>query len=246
MPRPPSARNLDPARVHQGHHRPAAEPLLRHRHSRLHRRARQGGRRRPQGHLHDRCLEGLHKGRPQEPPARAGHPQDRRYLHPTGRRAALLAPRAGRLRSPTRRTTTTSTCRATSTAPSRRTSRTLTATCAAASRSAISTRWTGYWQVMPGVRAALFESAGRPGYARLKLPHRGGEARHPRPSRVHRFQSDGRPSCSPAGAKAATTQLDGLRQGRPPQGAHRDDRRGSARHLHEPRRCSTPTTSIST
>jgi len=28
----------------------------------------------------------------------------------------------------------------------------------------------GYWQVLPGVRAALFESAGRPGYARLKLP----------------------------------------------------------------------------
>jgi type I restriction enzyme M protein len=28
----------------------------------------------------------------------------------------------------------------------------------------------GYWQVLPGVRAALFESAGRPGYARLKMP----------------------------------------------------------------------------
>jgi type I restriction enzyme M protein len=27
-----------------------------------------------------------------------------------------------------------------------------------------------YWQVLPGVRAALFESAGRPGYLRLKLP----------------------------------------------------------------------------
>lgn len=26
------------------------------------------------------------------------------------------------------------------------------------------------WQVLPGVRQALFESAGRPGYARLKLP----------------------------------------------------------------------------
>ena len=26
------------------------------------------------------------------------------------------------------------------------------------------------WQQMPGLRAALFESAGRPGYARLKLP----------------------------------------------------------------------------
>ncbi len=27
-----------------------------------------------------------------------------------------------------------------------------------------------YWQVLPGLRAALFESAGRPGYARLTLP----------------------------------------------------------------------------
>ncbi len=29
---------------------------------------------------------------------------------------------------------------------------------------------TAYWQVLPGVRTALFENAGRPGYARLKLP----------------------------------------------------------------------------
>jgi type I restriction enzyme M protein len=28
----------------------------------------------------------------------------------------------------------------------------------------------GFWQVLPSVRGALFESAGRPGYARLKLP----------------------------------------------------------------------------
>ena len=28
----------------------------------------------------------------------------------------------------------------------------------------------GYWNVLPAVRAALFESAGRPGYSRLKLP----------------------------------------------------------------------------
>jgi type I restriction enzyme M protein len=27
-----------------------------------------------------------------------------------------------------------------------------------------------YWRVMPGVRAAVFESAGRPGYARLRMP----------------------------------------------------------------------------
>jgi type I restriction enzyme M protein len=29
--------------------------------------------------------------------------------------------------------------------------------------------FSAYWQVLPGVRATLFESAGRPGYARLKL-----------------------------------------------------------------------------
>jgi hypothetical protein len=41
-----------------------------------------------------------------------------------------------------------------------------------------------YWQVMPGVRAALFESAGRPGYVQLRCRWRG-EARHPGPRRVH-------------------------------------------------------------
>jgi type I restriction-modification system DNA methylase subunit len=38
----------------------------------------------PQGHLHDRRQQGLHQGRQQEPPARAGHPQDRRCVHPPG------------------------------------------------------------------------------------------------------------------------------------------------------------------
>jgi type I restriction enzyme M protein len=33
-------------------------------------------------HLHDRRQQGLHQGRQQEPPARAGHPQDRRHLQP--------------------------------------------------------------------------------------------------------------------------------------------------------------------
>ena len=40
---PPAAR---PLRLSQGHHRPARQPLLRHRHPRLHRGARQGERRR--------------------------------------------------------------------------------------------------------------------------------------------------------------------------------------------------------
>ena len=61
-----------------------AQPLLRHRHPRLHRRPRQARRPRPQRHLHDRRQQRLHEGRPQEPPARTGHPQDRRCLHPAG------------------------------------------------------------------------------------------------------------------------------------------------------------------
>ena len=85
------------ARLHQGHHRPARQSLLRHRHPGLHRRARQGRRHRPQGHLHDRCLQGLHEGRPEEPPPRAGHPQDRGHLHPAGRNRPALRPHgAGR------------------------------------------------------------------------------------------------------------------------------------------------------
>ena len=51
---------------------------------------------RPQGHLHDRRLQGLHQGRQQEPPPRAGHPQDRGHLHPPSRAPALLPPRACR------------------------------------------------------------------------------------------------------------------------------------------------------
>jgi hypothetical protein len=44
MPRPTSAAQARPQGLHQGHHRPARQPLLRHRHPRLHRRARQGER----------------------------------------------------------------------------------------------------------------------------------------------------------------------------------------------------------
>ena len=86
---PPQPR---PQGLHQGHHRPARQPVLRHRHPRLHHRRRQGGRPRAPGHLHDRRQQRLHEGRPQEPPARPGHPQDRRCLHPAARRPQILAP----------------------------------------------------------------------------------------------------------------------------------------------------------
>jgi type I restriction enzyme M protein len=44
----------DPPRLHQGHHRPACQPVLWHRHPGLHHRHRQRERPCPQGHLHDR------------------------------------------------------------------------------------------------------------------------------------------------------------------------------------------------
>jgi hypothetical protein len=74
---------------------PAPQPLLWHRHPRLHRRHRQGECPCPHRHLHDRCKQGLPEGRQQEPPAHAGHPQDRRRVHPPGGAAALLAHGAG-------------------------------------------------------------------------------------------------------------------------------------------------------
>ena len=120
---PPQSR---PQGLHQGHHRPARQSLLRHRHPRLHRRRRQAGRPRPQGHLHDRRQQRLHEGRPQEPPARPGHPQDRRCLQQAARSPEILA--HGRASRRSRRTSSTSTCRATSTASRPKTSRTSKAT----------------------------------------------------------------------------------------------------------------------
>ena len=58
-----------PLRLSQGNYRSAPEPLLRHRHPRLHRRARQGERRWTQGRVHDRRLQGVQKGRSEEPAA---------------------------------------------------------------------------------------------------------------------------------------------------------------------------------
>ena len=46
-------RNPSPARLHQGHHRAACEPVLRHRHTCLRHRRGQGKRGRSQRHLHD-------------------------------------------------------------------------------------------------------------------------------------------------------------------------------------------------
>ncbi|CUH17252.1 Type I restriction enzyme EcoKI M protein [Jannaschia seosinensis] len=71
-----------------------ANLILRHRHPRLDHRAGQVRRLCRAARLHDRRLAGLHEGRQQESPARTGHPQDRRRLHPAGRTPRLLLSRS--------------------------------------------------------------------------------------------------------------------------------------------------------
>ena len=224
---PPAARSL---RLSQGHHRPARQPLLRHRHSRLHRGARQGERRRPQGRLHDRRLQGLHQGRPQEPPARAGHPPHRRHLHQAGRTSRAMRAWCRSTRSPTRRTTSTSTCRATSTAPSRKTCRTSTATCAAASRSAIWTRSAPTGRSFPACARCCSSPQAAPATARLKLP-----LAEVKPAIFGHAEFAAFQQKATTGLRRLAQGHDAapqrLRQGRPPQGADRDHRRGSARHV---------------
>jgi type I restriction-modification system DNA methylase subunit len=66
-------------------------PPLWHRNPCLHRCARQGERPGPYRRLHDRCFQGLHQGRSQEPAPQPGHPQDRRRLHQADRDRALFA-----------------------------------------------------------------------------------------------------------------------------------------------------------
>ena len=102
----------------------------------------------PQGLLHARRLQGVQKGRSQEPASRAGHPQGS-SIRSRGRSTSRATPAWwGLRRSPIQRTTSISTCHATSTAPSPRTCRTSTVTCAAVSRSATLGRTRG---VLAGV-----------------------------------------------------------------------------------------------
>ena len=87
-----------------------------------------------------------------------------------------------------------------------------------------------YWKVLPGVRAVLFESAGRPGYARLKLPLAEVKPAILGHAEFAAFQQQAtkRFRRLAQGHHAAPHRL---RQGRPPQGADRDHRRGSARRV---------------
>ena len=87
-----------------------------------------------------------------------------------------------------------------------------------------------YWKVIPGVRAALFKKADRPGYCQLKLPiaevkpaifgHAEFTAFNERCHKALRQVEEG---------QHATAQR--IRAGRPPEGPHRNHRRGFARKL---------------
>src|SRR6266700_4145838 len=80
-----------PQGVHQRHHRPAAQPVLWHRHPCLYHRPRQGKRSEPHRYLHDRRQQGLCEGWQQEPPAPPGHPQDCRCFQQANRTTEVFA-----------------------------------------------------------------------------------------------------------------------------------------------------------
>ena len=133
MPRPTSAAP-GPQGLHQGHHRPAHQPVLRHWHPRLHHRRRQGGRPHAPGHLHDRRQQ----HRMKDGPKNRLRAQDIHKIVDVFTRQ-LDVPYS-RLVSfaEIEKMSSTSTCRATSTAQGQRTYRTSRDTCAAASPTATS------------------------------------------------------------------------------------------------------------
>jgi type I restriction enzyme M protein len=125
-----------------------------------------------------------------------------------------------------------------------RTSRTSTATYAAASPTATSTRSSAYWKVFPGVRAALFKKADRPGYAELKVaaadikstifgtPSSRPGARRPR-------------SSSPGGEREAAPRLHAIKKGDKPKALIETLAEELLARSRRPS-SSTPTTSTST
>jgi type I restriction enzyme M protein len=159
----------------QGHHRPAGQPVLRHRHPGLHPGAGQGERRRARkGVIHDRRQQGLHQGRQQEPPARAGHPPHRRHLHQRQAdvpRYARLVPLAEiadakndfNLNLPRYIDSSEPEDLHDITAHLR-------GGIPARDLDDPASPLAAYWQVLPGVRQGFFESAGHAGYVQLKLP----------------------------------------------------------------------------
>ena len=179
---PPEPR---PQGLHQGHHRPARQPVLRHRHPRLHRRHRQGGRPRPQGHLHDRRQRRLHEGRPQEPPARPGHPQDRGRVQQAARTSRDTRAWSASRRS--RRTTSTSTCRATSTARQPEDMQDIEGHLQGRHPRRRRRRARALLGRLPAAADSACSRPNRPGYARPRRGEVGHQVRHLRASRVRGF-----------------------------------------------------------
>ena len=119
-----------------------------------------------QGHLHDRRQQGLHEGRPQEPPARAGHPQDRGCLQPSSSRSP--ATRAWSRSRRSRRTTSTSTSRATSTARQPEDLQDIDGHLHGGIPERDVDALGRYWEVCPELRQTLFKP-NRPGYVDLAV-----------------------------------------------------------------------------
>jgi hypothetical protein len=90
-----------------------------------------------------------------------------------------------------------------------------------------------YWQVSPAcARRCSSPQDGLPPRLRaLKRRSGRGQARHLRPCRVHRLHDQRTQLLRQLAQGRARRAAHGLRQGRPPQGADRDHRRGPAGHV---------------
>ena len=194
--------------------------------------------------LHDRRLQGLHEGRPQEPAPQPGHPQDRRRLQQADRDRPLLAHGAAEPRSPSRRTTTTSTSRATSTRPSPRTSRTSTPTCTAASRTATSTR-----SAATGTpsRASIGSCSSPTGPATAISPSTSPTSSRPSSTRPssRQFADERRATRSPTGSPPTAQPLQSITRDTQPERPHRRRSATTCSPASSRCRCSTSTTSTS-
>ncbi len=90
-----------------------------------------------------------------------------------------------------------------------------------------------YWQVIPGVRAALFKKADRAGYSPAQAPHRRRQGRHLRPRRVHRLQRIRDQAVREMEEAANTPRLKGIAKGDKPKALIETLSEDLLRHLRE-------------
>ena len=102
-----------------------------------------------------------------------------------------------------------------------------------------------YWKVMPGVRARSVRKGRPPRLLPAAAPHRRGEARHLRPRRVHRLQRHPRRSSSRNGRRPTSRASRASPRTAIPSRSSKPSPR-TCSPPSRPRRCSMPTTSIST